>query len=89
MKTLHLSELMARWLSFFSEYNSIVHYKPGKTNKLADALSRRPDDELQTALSRQVTDYDNEDDRYVSLILSRITPEQCLFDEIVAATGSQ
>ncbi|GMF31864.1 unnamed protein product [Phytophthora fragariaefolia] len=34
---------MARWLSLFSEYNFVVHYKPGKTNFLADALSRRPD----------------------------------------------
>ncbi|KAE9241489.1 hypothetical protein PF004_g7025 [Phytophthora fragariae] len=34
---------MARWLSLFSEYNFVVHYKPGKTNILTDALSRRPD----------------------------------------------
>jgi len=34
---------MARWLSFFSEYNFMVHYKPGKMNILGDALSRRPD----------------------------------------------
>ena len=72
MKTLHLSELMARWLSFFSEYKFHVLYKPGMTNKLADALSRRPDDELQTALSRQVTDDDNKDDRYVSLNLTTL-----------------
>ncbi|KAG6623867.1 reverse transcriptase [Phytophthora cinnamomi] len=39
----HLSQRMARWLSLFSEYNFVVHYKPGKTNILADALSRRPD----------------------------------------------
>ncbi|OWZ13725.1 reverse transcriptase [Phytophthora megakarya] len=31
---------MARWLSLFSEYNFIVHYKPGKTNI---AITRRPD----------------------------------------------
>ncbi|POM67460.1 Reverse transcriptase [Phytophthora palmivora] len=33
---------MARWLSFFAEYNFRVEYKPGKLNVLADGLSRRP-----------------------------------------------
>ncbi|GMF42705.1 unnamed protein product [Phytophthora fragariaefolia] len=37
---------MARWLSFFAEYNFEVKYKPGKQNAFADALSRRPDYEL-------------------------------------------
>ncbi|KAE9169576.1 hypothetical protein PF004_g28143 [Phytophthora fragariae] len=37
---------MARWLSFFTEYNFTVEYKPRKQNVLADALSRRPDYEL-------------------------------------------
>ena len=56
MKSPHLSQQIPRWLSFFSEYNFVVHYKPGKNNILADALSRRPDYDPWTALSRQATD---------------------------------
>ncbi|KAG2874707.1 hypothetical protein PC116_g26861 [Phytophthora cactorum] len=46
---------MARWLSFFAEYNFHVEYKPGKLNVLADALSRRPDYEL-ALITRVTTD---------------------------------
>jgi hypothetical protein len=52
---------MARWLSFFAEYNFVVHYKPGKSNILADALSRRPD-YVPRSESFPVVDADDGDD---------------------------
>ncbi|POM60823.1 Pol protein [Phytophthora palmivora] len=51
----HLSQRMARWLSFFAEYNFRVEYKLGKLNVFADALSRRPDYEI-AHVSRVTTD---------------------------------
>uniref|UniRef100_H3H512 RNA-directed DNA polymerase n=1 Tax=Phytophthora ramorum TaxID=164328 RepID=H3H512_PHYRM len=70
----HLSQRMARWLSFFAEYNFEVKYKPGRQNGLADALSRRPDYELShvTTVTSPVTDLIRaayaRDDMYVALL---------------------
>jgi transposase InsO family protein len=36
----HLSQRQARWLEFLQQYQFEIRYKPGKANKVADALSR-------------------------------------------------
>ena len=75
----------------FYEYNFVVHYKPGKTNILADALSRRPDYDPRSALICYEIDDDEDDDRCatcLSLNLTRVSSESYLFDEIVAAKNS-
>ncbi|KAE8906551.1 hypothetical protein PF003_g10153 [Phytophthora fragariae] len=70
MKSPHLSQRMARWLSFFAEYNFVVHYKPGKNNILADALSRRPDYDPRTVLGRQVIDDEDEEDDHCAVCIA-------------------
>ncbi|KAE9337692.1 hypothetical protein PR003_g11886 [Phytophthora rubi] len=91
MKSPHLSQRMARWLSFVAEYNFVVHYKPGKNNILADALSRRPDYDPRTVLRRQVIDDEDENDDHCAVCLAsginltNVSPEMDLRDEIVAA----
>ncbi|OWY96137.1 polyprotein, partial [Phytophthora megakarya] len=80
---------MVRWLSFFSEYNFVVHYKPGKNNILADALSRRPDYDPREGLGRQAVVEDEEDSCATcvasGLNLTSVTPELSLREEIAAA----
>ncbi|KAE8992027.1 hypothetical protein PR001_g21057 [Phytophthora rubi] len=91
MKSPHLSQRMARWLSFFAEYNFVVHYKPGKNNILADALSRRPDYDPRAVLGRQVIDDEDEEDDHCAVCfasginLTNVSPEMNLRDEIVEA----
>ncbi|KAG3077721.1 hypothetical protein PI124_g20103 [Phytophthora idaei] len=90
MKTSHLSQRMARWLSFFSEYNFVVHYKPGKNNILADALSRRPDYDPREALGHQATDVDDDEGECAVCLASGInlttsSPTKPLGEEIAAA----
>ncbi|KAG2886555.1 hypothetical protein PC117_g25356 [Phytophthora cactorum] len=45
---------MARWLSFFAEYDFWVEHKPGRLNVVADALSRRPDYAVKTADANRI-----------------------------------
>ena len=55
---------------------------------LADALSRRPDQDPRTTLIRQVTDDDEDNDRCVtceSFQKIRVTAVLSLFNELVAA----
>ena len=62
VKTPHLSQRMARWLSYFSEYNFVVFYNPGKNKILADALSRYLNCDLRRDMRHQPGSDDDEDD---------------------------
>ncbi|KAG2770273.1 hypothetical protein PC129_g10518 [Phytophthora cactorum] len=51
-----------RWLSIFSECDFVVHYKPGKTNILAVALSCRPGYDPRTQWSCHAVGDESDDD---------------------------
>ncbi|KAH9133769.1 hypothetical protein AeRB84_020226 [Aphanomyces euteiches] len=42
LKTPVLTAKLTRWLDFFSSFDFTLHHRPGKTNVVADALSRPP-----------------------------------------------
>ncbi|KAG2780743.1 hypothetical protein PC119_g27717 [Phytophthora cactorum] len=67
---------MARWLSFFAEYDFRVEFKPGRLNVVADALSRRPDYAVKTADANQIG------------VESVSAPSSSLIDDVKAAYAS-
>ncbi|OWZ01817.1 Retroelement [Phytophthora megakarya] len=71
VKSPHILQRMARWLSFFAEYNFRVEYKPGRLNVVAD-VSRRPDYVVKTADINRVD------------IARNYTPSSSLLDEVKA-----
>ncbi|KAG3049752.1 hypothetical protein PI125_g26538 [Phytophthora idaei] len=76
VKSPHISQRMARWLSFFAEYDFWVEYKPGRLNVVADALSRRPDYAVKTADANPIG-------------VERVSaPSSSLIDDVKAAYAS-
>ncbi|KAG3232836.1 hypothetical protein PI124_g22087 [Phytophthora idaei] len=67
---------MARWLSFFAEYDFRVEYKPGRLNVVVDALSRRPDYAVKTADANRIG------------VESVSAPTSSLIDDVKAAYAS-
>ncbi|OWZ12396.1 Retrovirus Polyprotein [Phytophthora megakarya] len=64
---------MASWMSFFTEYNFRIEYKPGRLNVNAEALSPRPDYAVKTV------DFNRID------VARTYTPMSSLMDEVNAA----
>ncbi|GMF59311.1 unnamed protein product [Phytophthora fragariaefolia] len=73
IKSPHISQRMARWLSFFAEYNFQVEYKPGRLNVVVDALSRRPDYAVHKADANAIG------------VVRTCTPSSSLLDDVRSA----
>jgi hypothetical protein len=46
-----LSKRQARWMETLAEFDYTIEYKPGNTNSVADALSRRPQDQNEPTIT--------------------------------------
>lgn len=46
-----LSCRQARWMEFLSQYDASIYYLPGENNCIADALSRLPENDIQSISS--------------------------------------
>ncbi|GMF62215.1 unnamed protein product [Phytophthora fragariaefolia] len=68
-----LRTAMARWFSFFAEYNFQVEYKPGWLNVVADALSRRPDSVVHKTDANAIG------------VVQTSTPSSSLLDDVTSA----
>ncbi|KAG3081462.1 hypothetical protein PI124_g13374 [Phytophthora idaei] len=76
VKSPHISQRMARWLSFFAEYDFRVEYKPGRLNVVTDALSRGPDYAVKKADANRIG------------VESVSAPSSSLIDDVKAAYAS-
>ncbi|KAG2788601.1 hypothetical protein PC111_g24195 [Phytophthora cactorum] len=77
VKSPHISQRMARWLSFFAEYDFRVEYKPGRLNVVVyTVLSRRPDYAVKTVDANRIG-------------VERVSaPSSSLIDDVKAAYAS-
>ncbi|KAG3117200.1 hypothetical protein PI125_g3984 [Phytophthora idaei] len=76
VKSPRVPQWMARWLSFFADYDSRVENKPGRLNVVADALSRRPNYAVKTADANRIG------------VESVSAPSSSLIDDVKAAYAS-
>ena len=54
----HLKDRQWHWLSFFSEYNFDLHYRPGKQMVVPDSLSRKPHTKQDIQNLLRLSDHD-------------------------------
>jgi RNase H-like domain found in reverse transcriptase/Reverse transcriptase (RNA-dependent DNA polymerase)/Integrase zinc binding domain/Chromo (CHRromatin Organisation MOdifier) domain/Retroviral aspartyl protease len=62
----HIPPMQVRWIEYLQQYNFVMRYKEGKSNVVADSLSRRSD-HLEPAPSRPV-------DRIDTIVSTQSTP---------------
>lgn len=76
---------MKRWKAILEEYNHEIIYKPGKTNVVADALSRPPRD---TAINSMTATQHSDESSSHNLIPSVETPINVFRNQLILKTGN-
>lgn len=58
LETAKLGALEQRWVARLAQFNYTIHYKPGRSNGNADALSRFPHDQPQEDIDQRLEEYE-------------------------------
>ncbi len=87
----HLGARQIRWMEFLQQFDLNITYKPGTTNIVADALSRRPDYESFTSSEHNIES--KNDNNYTTMFtnlnnLNTITPTPAPTVSVTTTTDS-
>ena len=63
--------MLTRWIAYLQRFNFSIKHKSGKSNNVADALSRRTD--LLATLSTQIVAFDSDSDEDFAQIWHKCT----------------